>query len=66
MRRTVIAGTAGAGLAASLGVAELARRRQQHSLSGLVLRIALRATWREARATARDAPARVRAAVTPG
>jgi hypothetical protein len=66
MRRKVIAGTAGAGLAASIGVAQLARRRQWHGLSDAVLRIALRATWREARATARDAPGRVRAALTPG
>jgi len=51
---------AGASLAASLGFAQLARRRQ-YSLSDAVLRMAVRATWREARATARDAGGRVRA-----
>jgi hypothetical protein len=64
MRRTVIVSTAGASLAASLGFAHLARRRQ-HSLSGAVLRLALRLTWQEARATARDAGARVRAIARP-
>ena len=65
MRRRVIAGTAGASLAASVGFAHLAHRHQ-HSLSGAVLRMALRATWREARATARDAGSRVRAVARPG
>jgi hypothetical protein len=59
--RRVIIGTAGANLAMSVGFAYRASRRPQHSLSGAVLRMALRATWREARATARDGRARVRA-----
>ena len=53
--RTAIAATAGATLAVSLGYARLASRRPRHDLSDAVLRMALRATWREARATARDA-----------
>jgi hypothetical protein len=68
--RTAIAATAGATLAMSLGYAQLASRRARHSLSGAVLRMALRmalrATWREARATAKDARARVRAVVSRG
>jgi hypothetical protein len=64
--RTAIAATAGATLAMSLGYAQLASRRPRHSLSGAVLRIGLRATWREARATAKDGRARVRAVASRG
>jgi hypothetical protein len=54
LTRGVIAGTAGATLAASLGYARLAYHRRGHTVSGAVLRMALRGTWREARATAKD------------
>jgi hypothetical protein len=59
-QRRVIAGAAGANLAMSLGLARVAARRK-HTLSGAVLRMALRSAWREARATAKDGRARVRA-----
>jgi hypothetical protein len=61
---TAIAATAGATLAVSLGYAQLASRGSRHSLSGAVLRMALRATWREARATAKDGRLRVLAKVS--
>jgi hypothetical protein len=59
-RRIAIAGTAGATLAASLGYARLVSYRRRHSVSGAVLRLALRGAWREALATARDGRIRVR------
>jgi hypothetical protein len=42
----------------ALGFEHLASRWQQYSLSDAIVRMALRATWREARATAKDGPAR--------
>jgi hypothetical protein len=59
-RRRVIAGTAGATLAMSLGYARLAFWRRGHSVSGAVLRLALRGAWREALATAKDRRIRAR------
>jgi hypothetical protein len=59
-RRRVIAGTAGATLAASVGYAHLVYHRRRHSVSGAVLRLALRGAWREALATARDQRVRAR------
>src|ERR687898_531381 len=64
--RTAIAASAAVTLAMALGYAQLAAHRRRHSLSGAVLRIALRATWREARATAKDGRARVRAVASRG
>lgn len=64
--RTAIAASAAATLAIALGYAQLAAHLRRHSLSGAVLRIALRATWREARATAKDGRARVRAVASRG
>ena len=58
--RTAIAATAGGTLALSLGYAQLTSRRRRRSLSEAVLHMALRATWREARATANDGLSRVR------
>jgi len=60
-RRRVIAGTAGATtLAVSLGYARLVFYRRRHSVSGAVLRLALRGAWREALATAKDGRVRAR------
>ena len=59
-RRRVIAGAAGATLAASLGYARLVFYRRRHSVSGAVLRLALRGAWREALATAKDGRIRAR------
>jgi hypothetical protein len=59
-RRRVIAGTAGATLAVSLGYARLVFYRRHHSVSGAVLRLALRGAWREALATAKDGRIRAR------
>lgn len=59
-RRIAIGSTAGATLAASLGYARLVSYRRRHSVSGAVLRLALRGAWREALATARDGRIRAR------
>jgi hypothetical protein len=59
-RRIAIGGTAGATLAASLGYARLVSYRRRHSVSGAVLRLALRGAWREALATAKDGRIRAR------
>ena len=59
-RLKVIAGTAGATLAMSLGYARLAFWRRRHSVWGAVLRLALRGAWREALATAKDGRIRAR------
>jgi hypothetical protein len=58
--RTAIAATAGATLAFSLGYAQLTSRRRRRSLPEAVMHMALRATWREARATAKDGLSRAR------
>ena len=60
LTRAAIAGAAGATLAASLGYASLVYHRPGHSVSEALLRMALRGTWREARATAKDLFARRR------
>ena len=59
-RKRVIAGTAGATLAASLGYARVRSYRRRHSVSSAVLRLALRGAWREALATAKDGRVRAR------
>jgi hypothetical protein len=59
-RRMAIGGTAGATLATSLGYARLRAYRRRHSVSGAVLRLALRGAWREALATAKDGRVRAR------
>lgn len=64
--RRAIAGAAGATLVVSLGYAGLASRRRGHGLSDAALRMALRGTWREARATAKDGRARVRTLASRG
>jgi len=53
-QRWVVAGAAGATLAASLAGAHRAFGWPRPNVSATVLRMALRATWREARATADD------------
>jgi hypothetical protein len=47
-------------MAASRWYTSLVSYRQRHSLSAAVLRRALRGTWREARATAKDQDVRAR------
>ena len=53
LTRVAIAGTAGVTLAASLAYAGLVYHQRGHRVSDAVLRMALRVTWREARATAK-------------
>jgi predicted GNAT family N-acyltransferase len=59
----VIAGTAGAALAVSLGYARVVSHRRGHSLSGALLRRALRGAWREVKATTKDGRVRAQESV---